>query len=134
MFTWVNIVKAHARRNKYVETILGRRRYFPDITSSNWKLKGDAERATVNTVVQGSAADYLKQAMINMVDQGLASLGYQMVLQVHDELVFAPIRELTSEEIEKALAFIQYHMEHAIELRVPVIAQPKTVWTWGEAK
>src|SRR5690606_7231849 len=121
-------------RNKYVETILGRRRYFPDITSSNWKLKGDAERATVNTVVQGSAADYLKQAMINMVDQGLSSLGYQMVLQVHDELVFAPIRELTSEEIEKALEFIQYHMENAIELRVPVIAQPKTVWTWGEAK
>lgn len=134
MFTWVNIVKAHARRNKYVETILGRRRYFPDITSSNWKLKGDAERATVNTVVQGSAADYLKQAMINMVDQGLASLGYQMVLQVHDELVFAPIRELADEEIEKALEFIQYHMENAIELRVPIIAQPKTVWTWGEAK
>lgn len=130
---WDMTTKAKARMNGYAETILGRRRYLPKIKSNMWGEKGAAERQAVNTIIQGSAADYLKLAMIRM-DKELRPMGVRMVLAVHDELVFDIMEPLSDEDIQKALDIIRYHMEHAIELIVPVKTEPKLVNNWAEGK
>jgi DNA polymerase-1 len=125
--------KAKSRANGYAETILGRRRYLPNIRSASWKDKGEAERQAVNTIIQGSAADYLKLAMIRM-DKQLRPMGVHMVLAIHDELVFDIMEPLTDEQLGDAIQIIQHHMEHAIELIVPVKTEPKVVGSWAEGK
>ena len=130
---WDMTTKAKARNNGYAETILGRRRYLPKIKSLAFGERGEAERQAVNTVIQGSAADYLKLAMIRM-DKELRPLGVRMVLAVHDELVFDIMQPLSDDELQRALNIIQHHMEHALELLVPVKTEPKLVSNWAEGK
>jgi DNA polymerase-1 len=130
---WDMTAKARARANGYAETILGRRRYLPKIKSHAWGERGEAERQAVNTIIQGSAADYLKLAMIRM-DKELRPMGVRMVLAVHDELVFDIMEPLTDAQITLAMEIIKHHMEHAIELIVPVITEPKFVSNWAEGK
>ena len=133
LLLWTKLVEAHARMNGYVTTILGRRRYLPNIRSEDWFLASEDARKAVNTIVQGSAADYLKVAMLN-IEKGIETFGFQTVLQVHDELMFAPFREVSSKEVSGATQFIQWYMENAMELKVPVKAEPKVVTNWAQAK
>ncbi|RYL94616.1 DNA polymerase I [Sporolactobacillus sp. THM19-2] len=120
-----------ARRNGYVTTLLNRRRYLPDIRSRNFNRRSFAERTAMNTPIQGSAADIIKQAMINM-DQRLEALHLQsrMLLQVHDELIF----EVPEEELETMKQVVPEIMEHAIELTVPLKVECACGPTWYDAK
>ena len=107
----------YARENGFVQTILGRRRYLKDINSANAVVRGAAERNAVNAPIQGSAADIIKIAMIN-IHEKLISENWKskMLLQVHDELVF----DVHNSELEKIQPMIKYEMEHAFKLDVPL--------------
>ncbi|MDB4682974.1 DNA polymerase I, partial [Crocinitomicaceae bacterium] len=123
-------VVAHSRDKGYVETILKRRRYLPDINSSNAIVRGYAERNAVNAPVQGSAADIIKLAMIkvqNEMDE--KNLKSKMVLQVHDELVF----EVFNEEQELMETLVKKNMENAVKLSVPLDVEYKVADNWLEA-
>src|SRR5690606_11798771 len=106
-----------AKEHGYVETILKRRRYLRDINSANMTVRGFAERNAINAPIQGSAADLIKIAMINiqqdLVENGLTS---KMIMQVHDELVF----DVPEAEVEQLSAIISERMKNAIELQVPI--------------
>lgn len=120
-----------AKFNGYVTTILNRRRYLPDITSSNFNLRSFAERTAMNTPIQGSAADIIKKAMIDM-DARLKKENMQakLLLQVHDELIF----EAPKEEIALLEKIVPEVMENAIELSVPLKVDFNYGATWYEAK
>ncbi|MDA9470953.1 DNA polymerase I [Enterococcus sp. 5H] len=120
-----------AKDKGFVETLYNRRRYLPDINSRNFNLRSFAERTAINTPIQGSAADILKIAMINM-EQRLKEENMQatMLLQVHDELVF----EVPESELEKLNALVKDVMENAVELHVPLITDSSWGKTWYEAK
>jgi len=120
-----------ARAQGYVETILGRRRYLPDINSNNRTVRGHAERNAINAPVQGSAADLVKVAMIN-VARALekSGLNAKMTLQVHDELLF----DVPKKEVEDLKALIVHEMEQAFpDLVVPMIAEAGVGQNWLEA-
>lgn len=120
-----------AKKLGYVTTIMNRRRYLPEITSSNFNLRGFAERTAMNTPIQGSAADIIKKAMIDM-DRELEARGLQtkMLLQVHDELIFeVPLNEL--EIIEELVPRI---MEQAVQLSVPLKVDYAHGTTWYDTK
>ncbi len=106
-----------ARRTEYTETILGRRRYLPDLMSDNRQRREMAERMALNAPIQGSAADIIKVAMLD-VERALASAGMRsrMLLQVHDELVF----EVADGEIAELTQLVRDKMGHAVELEVPL--------------
>ncbi|MGE7113297.1 DNA polymerase I [Lysinibacillus sp. NPDC047702] len=120
-----------AKFNGYVTTILNRRRYLPDITSSNFNIRSFAERTAMNTPIQGSAADIIKKAMIDM-DARLKKENMQakLLLQVHDELIF----EAPKEEIALLEKIVPEVMEQAIELTVPLKVDFNYGATWYEAK
>ncbi|WP_107839794.1 DNA polymerase I [Metasolibacillus meyeri] len=125
-----NIV-ADAKREGFVTTILNRRRYLPEINSSNFNLRSFAERTAMNAPIQGSAADIIKKAMIDM-DARLQKEGLQakLLLQVHDELIFeAPV-----EEIEILERIVPEVMESAIELTVPLKVDYSHGHSWYDAK
>jgi DNA polymerase-1 len=119
-----------ARENGYVETILGRRRYLKDINSANAVVRGGAERNAVNAPIQGSAADIIKIAMIN-IHKKLVQEKWQskMLLQVHDELVF----DVHNSELEKIKPLIQQEMENAFQLAVPLVVELGEGQNWFEA-
>ena len=121
---------AFARENGYVQTVLGRRRYLKDINSANGVVRGAAERNAVNAPIQGSAADIIKIAMINIYNK-LNDGNYKtkMLLQVHDELVF----DVPKTELEKASKLIQHEMENAFELKVPLDVEIGIGDNWLEA-
>jgi len=123
-----NIVQ-EARENGYVTTILNRRRYLPEINSKNFNLRGFAERTAMNTPIQGSAADIIKLAMLR-VAKGLPAFGgqAQMILQVHDELVFE-VEETVVAEVAK---FVRFEMESAILLSVPLTVDLKGGSNWAQ--
>jgi DNA polymerase-1 len=99
--TWIQTINA-ARENGYVETLLGRRRYLRDINAGNWTIRGFAERNAINAPIQGSAADMIKVAMINIQKQLKAlQLQSKMILQVHDELLFDVQLCLKKKNLEK---------------------------------
>ncbi|TDG00858.1 DNA polymerase I [Paenibacillus piri] len=125
-----DIVKK-ARQDGYVTTLLHRRRYLPEITASNFNLRSFAERTAMNTPIQGSAADIIKLAMVQM-DERLKRDGFnsRMLLQVHDELVF----EVPEDEIEPMKKAVKDIMETALELDVPLRADVDTGSNWYEAK
>ena len=119
------------RERGYVQTLLGRRRYMPDLAAKNFALRAAAEREATNAPLQGSAADLMKLAMVR-IDRRLASYGddVTMILQIHDELIF---------EVERAVlpavaAAVKYEMEHALELSVPLEATLKTGSNWYEVE
>jgi DNA polymerase-1 len=119
-----------ARRTGYTETILGRRRYLPDLTSDNRQRREMAERMALNAPIQGSAADIIKVAMLN-VDEALkaSSLASRMLLQVHDELVF----EVAPGEAEPLEALVREQMAAAADLTVPLDVSVGTGSSWHEA-
>jgi DNA polymerase-1 len=121
---------AFARQNGYVETIMGRRRYLPDINSKNYAVRGFAERNAINAPIQGSAADMIKLAMIHIHDEmKKQALKSKMVLQVHDELVF----DAYPEELDTLKALIKDKMVNAIPLNVPVEVNMGAGKNWLEA-
>ncbi len=119
-----------ARKHGYVETILGRRRYLPDIQSGNGTVRGFAERNAINAPIQGSAADIIKLAMIRLFEAMEAEkLKSRMVLQVHDELVFdAHVSELDALE-----SLVKEHMEQAYAMEVPLVVEVNSGNNWLEA-
>ena len=119
-----------ARENGYVETVLGRRRYLRDINSQNAVVRGGAERNSINAPIQGSAADIIKIAMID-IHQKLQQENWQtkMLLQVHDELVF----EVPKSELEEAKKMIATAMENAYKLSVPLVVDMGVGNNWLEA-
>jgi len=130
---WMDNVVAKMKKYGYVTTLLGRKRRIPEIWSGSFKERGHAERQTVNSIIQGSAADILKVAMVLIHrDFRKEEIDAHIVLQIHDELVVR-CNELF---FDRASAIIQGHMEHPFlkELRVPLVAEPKIVQKWGEAK
>ncbi len=128
--TYIEQMLADARKNGYVETVSGRRRYIRDINSANATVRGAAERVAMNTPIQGTAADMIKLAMIR-VDRELHESGLRarMLLQVHDELLF----EVPEGEVALARALITDAMRHALPLRVPIEVEAGTGRNWLEA-
>ena len=119
-----------ARRSGFTETIMGRRRYLPDLTSDNRQRREMAERMALNAPIQGSAADIIKVAMLNvdraLREEGLAS---RMLLQVHDELVF----EVADGEHEQLEALVREQMASAASLTVPLDVSVGTGSSWHAA-
>ncbi|KRK74614.1 DNA-directed DNA polymerase I [Companilactobacillus alimentarius DSM 20249] len=125
-----DIVK-YARENGYVETIMHRRRYLPDIHSKNFNMRNFAQRTAMNTPIQGSAADIIKVAMINMQKMLVKEkLQANLLLQVHDEMIFeAPATEIAT--LEKLVPSV---MDSAVKLDVPLKVETAHGKTWYEAK
>ena len=121
---------AAARENGYVETLFGRRRYLPDINSKNGTVRSLAERTAINAPIQGTSADIIKLAMIN-VDSRLRSEGLQsrMVLQIHDELLF----DAVPEELETLERIVVEEMENVITLSIPLTVECNHGNNWLEA-
>jgi len=119
-----------ARENGYVETIMGRRRYLRDINSANMTVRGFAERNAINAPIQGSAADLIKIAMINIhKDMKAQQLQSKMTMQVHDELVFDVLRT----EIDPMKEIITHRMKTAIQTQVPIEIEIGEGMNWLEA-
>jgi DNA polymerase-1 len=120
-----------ARETSVVKTMFGRRRLVPELNSRNGQIRAAAERETVNMPIQGTAADILKRAMIDLHHelprQGLRT---RMILTVHDELLF----EAPREEAETAAQVVRDRMEHAVELSVPLTVDVGIGENWREAK
>jgi DNA polymerase-1 len=114
---YMHDIVEYGRKMGYVTTILGRRRYLPDLLSSNRNIRANAERMALNTPIQGSSADIIKLAMLE-VDRRLGEEGFKakMLLQVHDELIL----EAPKTEIERLVPLLSECMTHACELDVPL--------------
>ena len=126
---YVESTKRQARERGYVETILGRRRYIPDINSSNAQVRAAAERMAINMPVQGTSADIIKLAMIKLQrEMDRKGLRAMMILQVHDELLF----EVPEEELEEMKSLAIDIMPHALVLSVPLKVETKVGRNWGE--
>lgn len=125
-----DIVK-DAKAQGYVETLLHRRRYIPDITSRNFNLRSFAERTAMNTPIQGSAADIIKLAMVKFSEK-IKKTKYhaKLLLQVHDELIF----EIPKSEVEDFSKFVEEIMEQALVLDVPLKVDSNYGATWYDAK
>ncbi|MBI1805522.1 MAG: DNA polymerase I [Ignavibacteria bacterium] len=121
---------AQARRDGYVSTLKGRRRYLPDITSKNYNVRGNAERQAINMPIQGAAADMIKIAMINIHRKVKSQkLKVKMLLQVHDELVF----EIVKSEEPRAKSLVMKEMKDAMPLSVPIDVEIGVGNNWLEA-
>jgi DNA polymerase-1 len=120
-----------ARESGYVETLFGRRRYVPELRSRNWNVRQFGERVAQNTPIQGTAADLIKEAMID-VQQALDEVGSAAVLllQVHDELLL----EVPESEVEAVRDLVVEKMEGAVELSVPLVADWGVGPNWYECK
>jgi DNA polymerase-1 len=118
-----------ARRLGWVTTLLGRRRQIPNLSSSNRILRGEAERAAINTPLQGTAADIIKKAMVRL-DAELRDRRWsgKMLLQIHDELLF----EVPEAELGETARLVRQVMEHVVELEIPLEVDLRTGLNWGE--
>src|SRR5690606_14576961 len=127
---YINETKEFAREHGFVRTISGRRRYVPEIKSGNWNIRGFAERVAINMPIQGTAADIIKIAMINihnwLRDNNKKS---RMLLQVHDELVF----EIHESELDEVPEQLRMMMESAYKLDVPLKVDMGVGDNWLEA-
>ncbi|RQM69320.1 DNA polymerase I [Aeromonas enteropelogenes] len=123
--------RQQAEAQGYVETLFGRRLYLPDIKSRNAGLRKAAERAAINAPMQGTAADIIKRAMINVDGwiRGIEDESIRMLMQVHDELVF----EIREEKLEEYIAIIKEKMSAAAELHVPLVVEAGTGDNWDQA-
>lgn len=122
-------IKAKAAEQGYVETLLGRRLYLPEIKSSNGMRRKAAERVAINAPMQGTAADIIKVAMIGIDKMIFGDENIKMIMQVHDELVF----EVKAEKVDHYSQLIKAEMEKAIKLHVPLIADVGVGDNWDEA-
>jgi DNA polymerase-1 len=127
---YINDTIDTTRRRGYASTLLGRRRYLPDINSRNRNVRGNAERQAINMPIQGTAADMIKLAMIS-IDRAIYSqnLESQMLLQVHDELVF----EVRKNELERMEQLVCSEMQNALKLSVPIDVEIGSGRNWLEA-
>ena len=128
---WIDRNLEEGRERGYVATLLGRRRYMPDLRARNFALRAAAEREATNAPLQGSAADLMKLAMVK-VDRALkkAQLDALMLLQIHDELIF----EVAAVHREQVARLVKSEMENALELSVPVEATIKVGHTWYDVQ
>jgi DNA polymerase-1 len=121
---------AYAQKSKYIKTILNRRRFVKEIDSKNTNIRQNAERIAINTTIQGSAADLIKLAMINIQNKlDKHNLLTKMILQVHDELVF----EVKAEELEQVKKLVKDEMENALQLNIPIKVDIGIGKNWLEA-
>ena len=120
-----------AKAKGYVETLFGRRRYIPEIRSTNYMVRQFGSRVAMNTPIQGTAADIMKIAMIN-VDKTLKEqkINGKIVLQIHDELLL----EVSKEHKEQAKKILKECMEKAMELSVPLEVEISEGYSWYEVK
>ncbi|CCO07281.1 DNA polymerase I [Desulforamulus hydrothermalis] len=128
---YIDRVIKEARERGYVTTLLNRRRYLPELFSKNFNIRNFGERAAVNTPIQGSAADIIKLAMVK-INQALKKGNFtaQMVLQVHDELIF----DAPAAEIEPLIVLVRDCMENALPLDVPLMVDIKLGTNWYDTK
>ena len=124
-------VVEQAKENGYVSTLMGRRRWLPELKSSNFNLRSFGERVALNMPIQGTAADIIKLAMIKVRDRLLSEgLEARLVLQVHDELIV----ECPECETERVKELLEGEMEHVVELALPLTAEAHAGRSWAEAK
>ena len=122
---------AFAKNNGYVSTLTGRKRYIRELSSSNYNLRQFGERAAMNMPLQGSSADIIKIAMVNIYNTlNKKGLKTKLILQVHDELVL----DAPESEAEEAAALLKYDMENALKLNVPLKVDVHSGKNWYEAK
>ncbi|WP_428674971.1 DNA polymerase, partial [Roseibium sp.] len=122
------------RANGYVETVFGRRAHYPSINDKNPNMRAFQERAAINAPIQGSAADILRRAMVRMEDRlATSKLDAQMLLQVHDELIF----EVPDAQVDDTIPLIRDVMENAcdpaLKLSVPLQVDARAAENWDEA-
>ena len=123
-------VVAQAREDGYVSTLFGRRRELPELKSSNFNMRAFGERVALNMPIQGTAADVIKLAMVNVAARLRAEgLRARLLLQVHDEL----IAECPEEEAARVMDVLREEMEGAVNFSVPLTCEAKTGRTWAEA-
>lgn len=120
----------NAQELGYAETLIGRRRYIPELKSSDRSIRGFSERAAINTPIQGSAADVINMAMISIHKELKGSFKSKMILQVHDELLF----EVHVDEIPSFTDFVKNKMESAWNLKVPLVVDINIGQSWAEAQ
>ncbi|MCC6547721.1 DNA polymerase I [Candidatus Sumerlaeota bacterium] len=126
---YIEKTKQEAREKGYVTTLLGRRRYIPDIRSSNANTRGFGERVAVNAPIQGTSADMIKVAMIKIArDIAKEKMSARMILQVHDELIF----DCPEEEVEKLHDLVKEDMTNAMTLKVPIRVDIEVGDNWSE--
>lgn len=127
---YMNNMIQKAREEGYVETIYGRKRFLPDINSRNAAVRSYNERNAINAPLQGSAADIIKVAMINIYKRlNAEGLKSKMVLQVHDELIF----DVTEQEVEQICNIVTQEMEKVAKLRIPLVAECGKGYNWLQA-
>jgi DNA polymerase-1 len=126
---YLELTKEQARQKGYVQTILGRKRLIQDINAANRQVREAAERMAINMPVQGTSADIIKKAMVNLHREMLQrKLKSKMLLQVHDELVF----EVPEDELKEMRQLVPEMMVNAIKLSIPLKVDVKTGRNWGE--
>jgi len=126
---YVEGIKTKVAKTGYVETLFGRKRFLPEINSSAWNLRQEAERAAINFPIQGTAADLVKMAMAE-INLKLKTFNLKLLLQVHDELLF----EVVENEINNLAPRIKEIMESVYALAAPLKVKTEIGYNWGELK
>ena len=126
---WIDENVAKARQNGFVKTMFGHIRYLPEFNMGVGNMTSFAQRAAINTIVQGGSADIIKKAMVDIF-RLLQNTPVKMIMQVHDELIF----EVPEQELMQYTALIKERMEQAVKLRVPLVASAKAGANWYELK
>lgn len=128
---YMKTIVEKAREEGYVSTLMGRRRYLPEISSKNFNIRSFGERVALNTPIQGTAADIIKLAMVRVYERLKAEkMKSRLILQIHDELII----ESPEDEAEMAAALLKEEMSGVMELSVPLLADAKTGRSWYDAK
>ena len=124
-------IKEEAKKTGYVQTLFNRRRYIPELNSNNYMVRQFGLRAAMNTPIQGTAADIMKLAMINVYNElKNRKLESKIVLQVHDEMML----EVPIEEAQEVKQIVKEKMENVIKLKVPLIADVSEADNWYDCK
>ncbi len=126
---FMKTIKEEAKENAYVDTLFGRRLYFPEIKNRNGRIRAGAERAAINAPMQGTAADIIKKAMLSVYAKIKDNADIRMIMQVHDELVF----EVREEKLEELTALVKDLMENAVKLDIPLKVDTGVGENWDEA-
>ncbi len=131
VYAYMETTREQARQQGYIETVYGRRLYLPDIKARNGQRRAAAERTAINAPMQGTAADIIKRAMIELHAWLAAGTGLDitMIMQVHDELVF----EVGARDVDAAREPIRQHMTAAAQLQVPLVVDIGVGANWDEA-
>lgn len=126
---FMKTIKEQAKENAYVDTLFGRRLYFPEIKNRNGRIRAGAERAAINAPMQGTAADIIKQAMLKVFAEIKNNPDIRMIMQVHDELVF----EVREEKQDELAVLVKNLMEKAVQLSIPLKVDIGIGDNWDEA-